>query len=240
MLEGKFSAAEQLIAETRSLGERAQSWNAAATYGLQLYVLRRDQGRLEEVEDLVRRAVTDSPTYPIWRCVLANMLAELGSTAEARIELEALAVDGFSVIPFDEEWEVSLCFLAETAARLGEKYHAATLYELLLPYADKVALSYPEISLGPIARFIGILASTTCRYDDAARHLEDALAMNERIGARPWLAHAQEDYAHILLRRGESGDAEKARSLLDSARTAYHELGVSAPASSALASPSPL
>jgi DNA-binding SARP family transcriptional activator len=235
LLEGKFSAAEQLIAETHSLGERAQSWNAAATYGLQLYVLRRDQGCLEEVEDLVRRAVMDSPTYPIWRCVLANMLAELGATVEARAELEALAANDFSGLPFDEEWEVSLCFLAETAARLGDRDHAATLYELLLPYADRVAISYPEISVGPVSRFLGILASTTGRYDEASRHFEEALAMTERIGALPWLAHTRDDYANMLLRRGEPGDTEKARSLLDGARAAYRELGMRPSSSSAVA-----
>jgi tetratricopeptide (TPR) repeat protein len=242
LLEGRFGEAEQLITDTRSVGERAQSWNAAVTYGLQLYVLRRDQGRLEEVEDLVRRAATDSPTYPIWRCVLVNMLAELGSTAEARTEFEALAANGFSGLPFDEEWEVSLCFLAETAARLVDSDNAAKLYELLRPYADRVAISYPEISLGPVSRFLGILASTTCYYDDAAGHFEDALAMNERIRARPWLAHTQEDYGRMLLRRDQPGDAEKARSLLESARTAYRELGMSefaSTASTVLASTSP-
>jgi tetratricopeptide (TPR) repeat protein len=226
LLEGRFDEAEKLITETRLVGERAQSWNAAVTYGLQLFLLRRDQGRLEEVEQLGRRAVTEYPTYPIWRCVLANMLAELGSTAEARSEFEALAANGFTALPFDEEWGVSLCFLAETAARLGDHQHAQTLYELLHPYSDRVAISYPEISLGPVSRFLGILASTTARYDDAAGHFEDALALNERIGARPWLAHTHDDYGHMLLRRGKPGDAERARRFLDSARTAYDELGI--------------
>jgi DNA-binding SARP family transcriptional activator len=233
LLEGRFEEAERLINETRSIGERALRWPAVVASGLQLYLLRREQGRLVEIEELVRSAVSEYPTYPVWRCALANMLAELGATTEASTELHALAADGFSGIPFDEEWDVSLCFLAETAARLGESDHAGTLYELLLPYADKVALSYPEISLGPISRSLGILASTTFRYDDAARHFEDALAMSERIAARPWLAHAQADYAHMLLKRGEPGDAEKARSLLDSARSIYRDLGIRAAAAPA-------
>jgi DNA-binding SARP family transcriptional activator len=232
LLEGRFDEAEQLIEETRSIGEEALRWPTAVTYGLQLYLLRREQGRLEEMEELVRRAATDNPTYPIWRCVLADMLLALGSTADARAELDALAAGGFSAIPFDEEWAVSLCFLSEAAARLGEKDNAATLYELLLPYADKVALSYPEISLGPVSRFLGILASTTGRYDEAGRHFEGAIALTERIGARPWLAHTRDDYANTLLRRGEPGDTERARGLLDSARAAYRELGMSPSGSS--------
>jgi tetratricopeptide (TPR) repeat protein len=227
LLEGRFDAAEGLIAEARLVGERAQSWSATVNSGLQLYILRREQGRIAEVEQLVLNAAADYPTYPIWRCVLANMLAELGSTAQARTELDALAADGFGRLPFDEEWDVSLCLLAETAARLGDGARAARLYELLLPYADRVAVSYPEISMGPVSSFLGILAATCGDYDDAARHFEDALSLSERIGARPWLAHAQDDCGRLLLHRGRPGDAERAHDLLDQARAGYAELGMS-------------
>jgi DNA-binding SARP family transcriptional activator/tetratricopeptide (TPR) repeat protein len=239
LVDGRFNEAERLIRETRSVGERALRWSAAVTYGLQLYALRREQQRLDEVEQLVRSSAAENPTYPIWRCALASMLAELGSTDDARGELGALAADGFSGIPFDEEWEVSLCLLGETAARLGERGHAALLHGLLLPYTDRVSLSYPEISLGPVSRVLGILASTIGSYDEAAGHFEDALVTSERIGARPWLAHTQDDYAHMLLTRGERGDAEKAQNLIESARSTYSELGVHGATSPiALASPS--
>ncbi len=224
LLEGKLEEAEQLIIETRSLGERALGWNAEVTYGLQLYVLRREQGRVEEVESLVRRAATDNPTYPVWRCVLANMLAELGSIGEARTEFEALAADGFSGLPFDEEWEVSMCFLGETAARLGDKRRAKAIYECLLPYADRVAISYPEISLGPVSRFLGILATTTEQWDEAERHFRDSLELSARIGARASLAHTQTDYAQMLLERDEGSGSDEAWILLDQALATYRQL----------------
>src|SRR5262249_13016377 len=213
LLEGGFAEAEQLIDETRSLGERVQEWEATMYYGLQLYVLRRELGRIGELDEFVRHAVTDNPTYPIWRCVLANMLAELGATADARGELEALATDDFSGLPFDEEWEVSICLLAETPPCLGDSERAEALYDLLLPSGDRVAVSYPEISLGPVSHFLGILATTSARLGDAEGHFSDALELNERIGARPWLAHTREDYGRMLLDRGGPGDVEKAQVL---------------------------
>jgi DNA-binding SARP family transcriptional activator len=239
LLEGRFEEAEELIAEARSIGERAQSWSATVNSALQLYILRREQGRVAEVEQLVARAAADYPTYPIWRCVLANMRAELGSTAEARAEFDALSMDGFGGLPFDEEWHVSLCLLAETASRLGDSARAARLYELLVPYADRVAVSYPEISMGPVSRFLGILASTCRNYDDAVRHFEDALTLSERIGARPWLAHTQDDHAHMLLRRGQPGDADRAHHLLERARAGYCELDMSPSPSSIAGTPDP-
>ena len=50
--------------------------------------------------------------------------------------------------------------------------------------------------------------------------------MNARIGARPWLARTQEEYARMLLTRSEPGDPERAVELIDHALAAYHELGM--------------
>ena len=64
------------------------------------------------------------------------------------------------------------------------------------------------------------------RWDDAERHFEDALQMNERIGAQSWLAHTREDYARMLLARGTPGDHNKALEMLADARSSYSELGM--------------
>jgi hypothetical protein len=77
---------------------------------------------------------------------------------------------------------------------------------------------------------MGLLAATMERWSDAARHFEDALAMNERMGARPWLAHTQHDYARMLLARGNPEDAARADELLAAAEATYRELGMVSPA----------
>ena len=41
------------------------------------------------------------------------------------------------------------------------------LYELLAPYDDHVAISYPEVSIGAVALRLGVLAATIGRGDDA-------------------------------------------------------------------------
>ena len=71
-----------------------------------------------------------------------------------------------------------------------------------------------------------MLASTTGRWNDAARLFDDALEMNERMGARPWLAHTQEDYASMLIARNAPGDNERSRKLLELAFATYDELGM--------------
>ena len=73
-----------------------------------------------------------------------------------------------------------------------------------------------------------LLTFTLARWDDAQRHFEEALAMNTRMGARPWLAHTQYQYATMLLVRGQSGDRKKALALRKAALTTARELGMRA------------
>jgi hypothetical protein len=42
--------------------------------------------------------------------------------------------------------------------------------------------------------------------ENAETHYRQAIAMNTEMGARPWLAHTQKDYARLPLRRNAAGD----------------------------------
>jgi tetratricopeptide (TPR) repeat protein len=225
LLEGRLTEAEQLIARAVTHGESVHHAITTTCSRLQLYLLRREQGRLTEVTDLVVRSVDEYPSHPLWRCVHAQMAAELGHEAESRQAFEALATDDFAGLPFQEMWLVTLGFLAEAAAALGDKPRAAILYELLLPYADRVAVSYPEACTGAVARYLGILAASMSLSTAAERHFEYALAINERIGARPWRAHTQHDYARMLTTR-HAKHGQKAQRLLADALATYRALGM--------------
>jgi hypothetical protein len=81
---------------------------------------------------------------------------------------------------------------------------------------------------GALSRYLGALANALERWEVAARHFEDALAMNARMDARPWLAHTQVQYATMLLVRRQSGDRDNAVALLDAALATARELGMRA------------
>ena len=119
-----------------------------------------------------------------------------------------------------------MSLLAVTTNALRDADRASVLYELLLPYSDRVAISYAEISTGSVARYLGLLATTIERWNDAERHFEEALGTNERIGARPAHAHTQHDYAQMLVVRDAPGDHTTAQLLLSHAQTAYRQLGI--------------
>ena len=162
----------------------------------------------------------------MFRCALAHLRARTGRLAEAKRTLDDLAVDDFSAVPFDQEWLLGMSLLAETSAVLGDTDSAAILYRLLVPWAAFNAADHPEGIRGSISRYLGLLATATERWTEAAQHFEDAIEMNERMGARPWLAHTQHDYAQMLLARDDAGDRTRALELMGHANATYRALGM--------------
>jgi uncharacterized protein HemY len=79
-----------------------------------------------------------------------------------------------------------------------------------------------EVALGPVARYLGICAVLTERWDVAAAHFEEAIALSASVGARPLLAHTQADYGRMLLDRGDP----RAGELLAAATASFRELGL--------------
>lgn len=78
-------------------------------------------------------------------------------------------------------------------------------------------VGFLSICYGAVSRYLGLLAATMSRWDEAEKHYWEALKVNARMGARPWLAHTQHQYAIMLLARGYREDVERANSLLEEA-----------------------
>jgi tetratricopeptide (TPR) repeat protein len=125
--------------------------------------------------------------------------------------------------------------LALVGAALRDVPRAAVLYGILLPSASLNAASPVAYSLGSVSRYLGALATTLGRFEDAERHFKEALAMNERTGARPFLAFTQHEYAAMLLTRGDPADRDRALDLVNRALATAQELGMARLAQQALA-----
>jgi DNA-binding SARP family transcriptional activator len=223
---GRLTEAEALIEQALALGEDAKPEIAIPVHRLQRYTLCDFRGGIEELEPAICQLVADWPARPAFRCALAHLHARLGRLSEAQRALDDLTRHDCSALPFDQEWLYGMSLLAETAALLGDTDSATVLYRLLVPWAAFNAADWPEAIRGSVSRYLGILATTRRRWDEAGMHFEDAVAMNARMGARPWLAHTQHDYARMLLARARTQDREHARDLLNQALVTYRELGM--------------
>jgi tetratricopeptide (TPR) repeat protein len=233
--QGRFGEAAELIERAAEIGESVLAWGAGAARKMQLFLLHREQGRLDEFVVDVRDHADEFPSPLVHQAVLAHVYARLERTDEAEALLHELTSRDLSDWHVDEEWLLSTCLLAETCAILGDTERVSPLYELLLPYGSLNAVAVPELALGSTSQPLGLLATLLDRFEDAARHFEEALQMNERMGARPWLARTQEDYARMLLRRLGKGDRERAEELLSPAQATYEELGMKGDAANAAA-----
>jgi DNA-binding SARP family transcriptional activator len=223
---GELGEAEALIPKALALGARPQADLAIPAHGVQWYTLCEFRATFEDAEQLIRGLVDDYPTRPVFRCVLTHLHAQLGRTKRAKQALDDLARAKFSALPFDAEWLYGISLLAETSALLRDPETAAVLYQLLKPWAALNVADHPEGIRGSVSRYLGLLAMTLERHGDAETHYQQAIAMNTDMGARPWLAHTQHDYARMLLHRSAAGDREQAHQLLPAASSTFDELGM--------------
>ncbi len=233
LLAGRIDEAERLIPEALALGSRAHASDAFGVYGLQLFALRRDQGRLAELAPLADQFIARFPTMVSVRSAVALTYADLGRVDEARGEFERLAAGDFTCLPRAEGWLVTVTQLAEVCALLGDTARAETLIALLQPYAGRcVAVGMGLGFNGAVSHYLGLLSATLGRWDEAAGHYAGALAVQTRMGARSRVARTSVAYAATLIAADQIGDGagpreiDQARDLLLQARTIARELGM--------------
>ena len=234
--DGRLTEVETLAQRALQSGQEAQNENAALTFGFHMALLHREQGRFEEVESLLKSGMDAYPTIRTnLRYALALSHCDLGRESEARSEFERLAAHNFSDVARNNAWLFSVAYLSEICAFLGDAERAKRLYDSLLPFADRNVSTSPALIFGSASRYLGLLARTLGNRQQAARHFEDALEMNEGMGMRQAVVRTQVDYADFLLARGEAGDRTKALDLANHALAAARELGMKPMVEKALA-----
>ncbi len=227
IFRGHLDEGERLAQRALELGRQAEGQNLIAAFGGQLLVIRWQQGRAEELRPLIEASRRNEPDVALWTAVLAFIEAESGRYPEARAQFEELAADRFEAVSREDTGLVVLVLGSLVCAALGDGIRAEQLYERLLPYDGRnIVVSEGVASVGAAALYLGMLAATARRPDEAERHLRDAIEVNTRTGGRPWLAHAQFELAKLLLTRRRPGDRRAAAELLRSALGIARDAGM--------------
>jgi DNA-binding CsgD family transcriptional regulator/tetratricopeptide (TPR) repeat protein len=225
LADGRLEAAEAAARRSQEAGRLLTGRDASGTYGVQMFSLRREQGRLAELAPVIRILAGGDRKQGAWRPGLASLLVELGMHAEARRELARIASEGLDQFR-DSLWLASLTYITDAGTALGDEITAALVYPEFEPHAGtNVMIGHLVAFYGAADRYLGMLAATLGDWERAEGHFERAMVLNQRMGAATWLAHSKYEYARMLLVRDQP---ERAMKLLREAADLASAIGMTA------------
>ena len=197
-LAGDFAAAARIAEDLLELGRSFGPDDTEGTYGLQMYMIRRETGGLEQVRPLLGAIRQSSGT---WEPGLLALYTELGLADEARDLLWQLLdrIDEAAArqTPW-AQWTAVLVFLVEAALALGDVSAARRLRPLLAPYSGQQLIAGQFVAVfGPADAYLAALDSLLGDRDSAERLFAAALAQATGFGAlihrastlTAWAAH---------------------------------------------------
>lgn len=227
LCDGDLEAAEAAAARSQEWGRLFTGRDASGTYGIQMFSIRREQGRLAELAPAVRLLEGDAGAG-VWQPGLVALQAELGMAEQASQGLRRLLGGGLAPLG-SSLWLASLLYLADACATLDDAAGAESLYPALAAYEGGNAMvGHLVACYGATDRYLGMTAAVLGDWERAERHFRSALALNARLGARTWLAHTAYWYARMLLARGSAEDRAEARAQLGVALHLARAIGLPA------------
>jgi len=181
------------------------------TFAAMLFGLRREQGRLGELEAPLRTASQRHREVTFWRVLLSLLLAETGRAVEATELLDSLTRNDFGAVPRNGYWLGNAMYAAETASRLAHARSADVLYPLLTPFPDRGALVCKVAFAGPIRLALGRLATLRGDYSDAEIHLDAAERACAAVTAPGFELRSRLARADLFAARGARARADSLR-----------------------------
>jgi DNA-binding CsgD family transcriptional regulator len=224
--EGRFDDAEELAAAADELAS-SLSGAPAGGYGVQLFSIRREQGRLDEARPIVEAVAGLRRSGSTWRPALAVMYAELGLNDDAATEVAQLTADRLAAVPRDALWHASLSYLADACQAVGDRDAAAAVYAALLPWRGRVVqVGHLLAAHGAVDRYLAKLADMLGHDREAEIHYEAALRLDRAANMPVWLAHTQLDFGMFLARRTAPADRSRSVALLQDAQSVAQRCGM--------------
>jgi DNA-binding SARP family transcriptional activator len=173
-MAARLDDAERLATENLDLGMHIGEPDAFTVFSVGFFAMRSFGGRYEELVSVVEQMSEDAPTASPLRIAYAITCASVDRTDVARRVLAEGRDAGFSEIPRDAFWMTSVIGYAVLAVELGDRDAAELLFPIIEPYAAEVAFNGAS-SQGPVAAYLGKLASLLGRHDVADGYLRAAL-----------------------------------------------------------------
>ena len=223
LCDGRLGAAEAHAQRSHDWSRLMTGRDPSGVYGIQMFSIRRERGRLAELAPVVRVLAADPDRSGPWRPGLVAVLAELGMEDEARRELAPARRRRPRPAP-----RLALAHLARLPHRRRRRARRPVAAELVYPELERFAgtnvmIGHLVSCYGAADRYLGMLAAVLGEHARAEAHFESALTLNRDMGADTWVAHTAYEYGRFLLARRER---ERAQPLLAEASALAGRIGM--------------
>jgi class 3 adenylate cyclase/tetratricopeptide (TPR) repeat protein len=226
---GNFAAARAALDESARYAQRVP-WAAvhllilaAARYETCLVAGEGFEELAREQDSLLQPTPEHTWSLAAIQAGAARVLAWQGQQAEV-LSLIAGLLRPLDIAPgWAPNYAMVACDAAEALWLLGCSDHLEVVKRHL---SDKILVPDLRYVLRDVRRSIAHLCALQGRYDEAADWFAKARTVLDEQGARPLRAIVDYDEALMYARRGEPGDAARARPLLDAALAQFRSLGM--------------
>ena len=209
-IAGDVDRAEHLANLALQIGSDSGEADAFLLYGAQFIAASWQRGTMATLIPLIEQAIADNPGVPGLSAALAAAHVDAGMHDVAQHELE---LGLHSTSPASGAWLTEKTMFAEVAVECRAAGPAAVLFESLAPWADQVSASGMTAE-GPVSHYLGGLASTLGRHDEAESFFAKSTEWCDRAGAVHFGVRTDLWRGRLLAERRGPHDLERARELL--------------------------
>jgi hypothetical protein len=221
LLAGRHDEAEAMANASAAAANQAGQPLAQVVLALQLARLRREQGRLDEIIDVLTELAPIYPTITHFPALVAVVHCELGNLDDAHRNFQLLAAEDFGSFQFDLAWLTAMTLSADAAVDLGDRRAAEVLSRRLEPYASHVSTAAATVD-GAVARPLGRLAALLGHEQDAELYFRQALATHQRLESPYWTARTQLELARLCQHQRRHKEARQLTHEAISAANTYN------------------
>lgn len=214
--EARFADAETAVDELVRWAGINDSGDGG--YGTLMFAIRREQGRLAEIQPVLEVAARSGNDVTAWQPGLIAAYAEVGMIDRAAELLDGLVDDGAPSLPDDSTIAGVLALLADAAHLCGHTGMASHLLPQLERFTGRMLFVPGSVCFGSADRYIGRMLDVLGHHRRARDHLQLALEADVRTGWECWIAHSRLALGHHLIGTGRRVDRERGLELLASAR----------------------
>jgi hypothetical protein len=200
-LAGRLAEGEAMLERARRIGAAIEEPDTEYVFGGARVMVLADLTDRDEVIGAAQHTEAAAAAAGDSRLLIfAAYLRSSANDHQGATQLldQALAPD-FANIARDGSWLMLMCMAAYVISRSHNIARARPIYTLLTPCAGQIVVNAAAVTFGGVTdHYLGLLAAALGQPGTAARHLDDAIAAYQRLGATLFLARARQRRGTLL------------------------------------------